>query len=82
MRPPLTTAEVVDVINETGAIADIGQITPEVQRELKARVKAGALGQYRGYWDTKHSGFGMGPLKTIYALPAVATEARRLGVAG
>ena len=70
----LTVEQLDEMIAERGAVANIGQITDTVKRHLERRVKRGELGKYRGFWNTRSSIYGIGPLKTIYALPEVADE--------
>jgi hypothetical protein len=45
-------------------VVDIGQITPEQRRALRAMVRTGEAVQYRGYWAY----WGMGPLKTRWRM--------------
>jgi hypothetical protein len=68
----------LEQIHEQGWVPSIGQIDAAACRFLDREVRAGRLAKYRGYWDSGHAAFGMGPLKTIYALPAVAENAARL----
>jgi hypothetical protein len=54
-------------------IADIGQIFPELERQIMKHVKAGRLASWRGRWfPVAGAPFGIGPLKTCYGLPHVA----------
>lgn len=70
----ITARQVLRLILTDGGIPDIGQITPEIATVLKRLVKTGKLATYRGYWNTLLPFAGIGPLKTIYALPEVAIE--------
>lgn len=50
-------------------IVQIGQITPETERELNKLVKSGVLLKWRGYWyPIAGASFGIGPLKTCWGL--------------
>lgn len=53
-------------IAEKGYVADIGQIGPELKKRINRAIRAGTVVKYRGYWDTGHACFGMGPLKSCY----------------
>lgn len=64
-----------EALHESGFIVNLGQIGPFVERMLNRLVKQGCIVKYRGHWDTLHNAFGMGPLKTIWATPDVATFA-------
>jgi hypothetical protein len=57
------------------AIVDLGQVPAWMRKQLDARVKSGELAKYRGHWNTLSPVYGMGPLKTIWATPEVATVA-------
>lgn len=73
MTSHITNETIEQIINEQGALVDIGQISPELKRSLERRVRSGELFKYRGHWDTLSPDWGMGPLKTIYArVPAEA----------
>lgn len=62
-------------LEKHGAIVDIGQVPAWMRKQLNAQAKAGALVKYRGYWDTLLPYAGIGPLKTIWAIPAIARAA-------
>lgn len=48
-------------------IVDIGQITPEAQRDLARKVRSGELAKWRGHWfPVAGASFGLGPLKNCY----------------
>jgi hypothetical protein len=67
------TAETAyEMIEARGAVVNIGQVTPVARKWLDREARAGTLIKYRGYWDTLLPCAGMGPLKTIWALPEVA----------
>lgn len=68
----LTAKEIEAQLFERGAIADIGQIDAAHRRWLDKNAKAGALIKYRGRWDSLHPSFGIGPLKSCWALPELA----------
>lgn len=74
-EPGLTLQQAEDMLNERGAIVNIGQVGPTLQKALNKAVRAGRLVKYRGHWDSFQASFGMGPLKSIYALPAFAQMA-------
>lgn len=57
------------ILNEDGAVVQIGQISPQDARMLDKLAKQGVLFKYRGHWDTMSPKFGMGPLKSIWAWP-------------
>ena len=65
-------------LEQSGQIIDLGQVPDWMKRRLNAHAKAGRLVKHRGYWDTGHAGFGMGPLKTIWSYPEVAEAAADL----
>ena len=71
----LSTRQVLRRILTEGATPNIGQITPEIAKSLNRLVRAGRLATYRGHWDTLLPNCGIGPLKTIYALPETAAVA-------
>jgi hypothetical protein len=62
-------------LEKSGYVVDLGQIADWMKPQLAKFIKAGRLVKYRGYWNTGHAAFGMGPLKTIYAYPEVAESA-------
>lgn len=68
------TVEVLDEALLTGPMPSIGQITPELAKHLGRRIRAGEVFTYRGFWDTCSPDFGLGQLKTIYALTAHAGQ--------
>jgi hypothetical protein len=70
-----TLESAYEAIERQGVVVDLGQITPAVKRRLDALVRNGTLIKYRGYWDTLLTLIGMGPLKTIWAVPEIATAA-------
>ena len=60
---------------KSGHIVALGQIPDWMKKQLDAHAKAGRLVKYRGHFNTGQRTFGMGPLKTIWALPEIAEEA-------
>lgn len=68
----LTLQQAEVMLNERGAIPDIGQVGPTLQKALNKAVREGRLTKYRGHWDSLCASYGIGPLKTIYATPAFA----------
>jgi hypothetical protein len=69
-RTYISDETVERIINDAGALVNIGQISPAQQRMLERHVRRGSLVKYRGYWDTMSPHYGIGPLKTIYAKAA------------
>ncbi|HEY9219510.1 MAG TPA: hypothetical protein VIO94_15795 [Phenylobacterium sp.] len=69
----LTTYQVEATLSERGAIADIGQVSPADRRALDKAAREGRLVKYRGHWDTLSPDFGIGPLKSCWALPEAAS---------
>ncbi len=69
MSRHLTTSQIEAMINEDGAVVNIGQIGPVEARMLDKLAKQGVLFKYRGHWDTLSPDFGIGPLKSIWAWP-------------
>lgn len=65
----LTETDIEEMLNSDGAVVQIGQIAPAIVRKLDKAAKEGRLVKYRGYWNTMSPWFGMGPLKSIWALP-------------
>ena len=65
-----------EMIEARGAVADIGQVTPIARKWLDREAQAGRLVKYRGYWDTLLPAFGIGPLKTIWALNTPSVRAQ------
>lgn len=61
-----TTAQVIEVIQARGFIADIGQFPRGVTRDLKALVRRGVLRTFKAHWDTGSSAGGCGGLKICY----------------
>lgn len=54
-------------------LVNIGQIGTDVQRALDRAVKQGSVRKWRGYWfPVAGAHFGIGPLKSCYALPETA----------
>lgn len=54
-------------------LVNIGQIGSDVQRLLDRAVKQGTVRKWRGYWfPIAGAHFGIGPVKSCYALPFVA----------
>jgi len=70
----LTTKQIETMINDQGAVVDIGQISDADARLLNRFAKQGKLIKYRGFWNNFSPLFGMGPLKTIWALPEFAKQ--------
>lgn len=70
-----TLAMAYRAIERDGHAVDIGQIGPVARKAFDKLVRQGALVKYRGYWTTLHAAFGMGPLKTIWAIPEIAERA-------
>lgn len=68
----LTLQQAETMLNEQGAIVNIGQVGPTLKKALEKAVREGRLAKYRGHWDSMRAAFGIGPLKTIYALPEFA----------
>jgi hypothetical protein len=68
----LTAQQIEAQLNESGAIANVGQIAADEVRLLNEAAKAGRLIKYRGHWDSLHPSFGIGPLKACWALPSMA----------
>lgn len=68
----LSTQQIEQMLNERGAVVNIGQITDADVRLLNKAAKQGRLVKYRGKWDTLIPGCGIGPDKTIWALPEFA----------
>jgi hypothetical protein len=62
-------------LERSGLIVDIGQVPTWMRRQLDKRAKAGELFKYRGYWNAPLGGFGLGPLKTIWARRDIAEAA-------
>lgn len=62
----------------SGYIVDLGQVPDWMKRQLNSFVKKGLMVRYRGHWDTLHASFGMGPLKTIWAIPEIAEKVAEL----
>ena len=53
-------------------ICNVGQIDKANQRALNRLVRDGVLVKWRGYWHpVSGASFGIGPLKTCWALPCV-----------
>jgi hypothetical protein len=67
-----TLESAYEAIERRGVIVNLGMITPTVARRLDTLVKEGVLVKYRGHWDTLLTFTGMGPLKTIWAVPEIA----------
>lgn len=68
----LTTSQIEQMLNERGAVVDIGQIAGADVRLLNKAAKQGRLVKYRGKWNTLIPGVGIGPDKTIWAIPEFA----------
>src|SRR5690242_19425877 len=62
-------------LEKNGSIVDIGQVPAWMRRDLNKLAKTGKLIKYRGHWDTLLPFAGLGPLKTIWALPEIAQAA-------
>lgn len=60
-------------LEQSGAIVDLGQVPAWMKRQLDKGAKEGLLVKYRGYWNTLLTFTGMGPLKTIWATPEMAS---------
>lgn len=73
-RTYISDEAVEQIINESGALVNVGQISPAQQRALEKCVRLGNLVKYRGYWNTLSPDFGMGPLKTIYGRPGATIQ--------
>jgi len=71
-------AEAYEAIKVSGYAVDIGQVGPEAKRALDSLARQGVVVKYRGHWDTGHAAFGMGPLKTIWAVPHIADQAAKI----
>jgi hypothetical protein len=68
-------ADAYEAIERQGVVVDIGQVGPDAKRALNRLAEQGVVIKYRGYWDTLLPVIGMGPLKTIWAVPAIAKAA-------
>lgn len=75
----LSREVVQQALNEQGTLVDLGQIAPAEVRALNKAAKQGQLVKYRGYWNTRLPFAGIGPLKTIWALPEVAALVPGIG---
>jgi len=67
------------VLDERGAIVDLGQVPAWMKKQLDAAAKAGRLVKYRGHFDSLLSFAGMGPKKVIWADPEIAEAAGAWG---
>lgn len=61
----------LETLHNAGAIVDLGQIGPFVRRMLTRLEKQGVIVRYKGHFDTLQREFGIGPLKTIWAIPEI-----------
>jgi hypothetical protein len=62
-------------LEKNGAVVDLGQVPAWMKKQLDAMAEAGSLVRYRGHWNTLLPNMGMGPLKTIWAVPEIARTA-------
>jgi hypothetical protein len=67
-------------IEAGGVIVNIGNIDVATARTLDKLVKAGTLAKWRGYWfPVAGAQFGIGPLKTCWALPHIKEQVSNIG---
>lgn len=61
-------------------VCNIGQVGKADARALDKLVRSGSLTKWRGYWfPVSGAPFGIGPLKTCYALPEIAAVRQSIG---
>lgn len=65
----------IAALEKSGAIVSLGQVPDWMKKQLDQQAKDGALVKYRGYWNTLSTFTGLGPLKTIWAVPGIARAA-------
>lgn len=75
----LTLQDHLAWLDEGAVLVNIGQLEDRCARQLDRLVKRGYLVKWRGRWyPVAGAQFGIGPLKTCWATPAVASYIRSL----